>query len=71
MASPSASPGDLRCQARALRHAAKRSRGRRIVAELLARARRLEVEAALLEHGGRKPNLDDLIGPPKPPASAD
>jgi hypothetical protein len=61
-----ASPSDLRCQAAALRYAARRSHKRSIVAALLARARRLEAEAALLERGGDKLSFNDVIGPPKP-----
>jgi predicted SpoU family rRNA methylase len=60
------SPSDLRCQAAALRYAARTSRKRSIVTALLARARRLEAEAVLLEHGGDKLSFNDVIGPPKP-----
>lgn len=45
MPSPSPSPSELRCQASALRHAARRSDKDRIRDALLARARRLEADA--------------------------
>jgi hypothetical protein len=51
-----ASSRDLRCQAKALRYAARRSRKRSIVAALIARAHRLEAEAALIER-----NADNIV----------
>jgi hypothetical protein len=35
---------------------------------LIDKAEWLEAEAALLEHGANKPGVDQIIGPPKPPA---
>jgi hypothetical protein len=58
---------DIRCRARALRHAARLSRRRHIIAGLIARARQLETRADMLEHGVDQPGGDDLLRAPKPP----
>ena len=60
-------PSDLHCQAAALRHAARRVRKRSIVTELLTRARRLEVEAVLLERRDDQLTFNDSVAPPKVP----
>ena len=63
---PSTGPSDLRCQATALRYAARLSPKLRIRAALIARARRLQQLAERFEQENRRRDADE--GPAESPA---
>jgi hypothetical protein len=58
----------LREDAKALRKAAAKATGAEMAADLLACAGDLEEFESLLEAGGNKPKMAEIVGPPKPPA---